>query len=164
MIVYSDPAEDGYGQGDVYPDGPWGSESHFQRGGIAYDYIVPGDPLTPGWASIPGAHQIPAEEAVSIPKVIAVPMSHRDMQPILEKMGGPMAPEAWQGGLPIEYRLGGGEVRLHLDVQMETPIQPYYVVEGRIRGAELPDEWVVMGNHHDAWVFGGVTRAAERRR
>ncbi len=156
MIVYSDPAEDGYGQGDVYPDGPWGSASHFQRGGIAYDYIVPGDPLTPGWASIPGAHQIPAEEAISIPKVIAVPMSHRDMQPILEKMGGPMAPEAWQGGLPIDYRLGGAEVRLHLNVQMETPIQPYYVVEGRIRGGELPDEWVVMGNHHDAWVFGGV--------
>jgi N-acetylated-alpha-linked acidic dipeptidase len=155
MIVYSDPAEDGYAQGEVFPEGPWGPESHIQRGGIAYDFIVPGDPLTPGWASTPGAHQIPIEEAVSIPKVIAVPMSHRDMQPILEKMGGPMAPEAWQGALPIEYRLGGEDVRLHLDVEMDTHIQSYYVVEGRIRGDTLPDEWVVMGNHHDAWVFGG---------
>ncbi len=155
MIVYSDPAEDGYAQGDVFPDGPWGPESHIQRGGIAYDFIVPGDPLTPGWASTPGAHQIPIEEAVSVPKIVAVPMSHRDMQPILEKMGGPMAPETWQGALPIDYRLGNAEVRLHLDVKMDTHIQSYYVVEGRILGGAIPDEWVVMGNHHDAWVFGG---------
>lgn len=156
MIVYSDPAEDGYEQGGVYPDGPWGPASHLQRGAIAYDFIVPGDPLTPGWASTTGAHRIPAEEAVSIPEIIAVPMSHRDMEPILEKMGGPKAPEAWQGGLPIEYHLGGGQVRLHMNVQMDTDVQPYYVVEGRIRGSTHPDEWVVMGNHHDAWVFGGV--------
>jgi len=156
MIVYSDPAEDGYKQGKVYPDGPWGPASHLQRGAIAYDFIVPGDPLTPGWASVPGAHQISVNEAASVPNIVAVPMSHRDMQPILEKMGGPRAPESWQGALPIEYRLGGAEVRLHLDVKMSTQIQPYYVVEGRIRGRTHPEEWVVMGNHHDAWVFGGV--------
>ncbi len=156
MIVYSDPAEDGYGQGEVYPTGPWGPASHLQRGGIAYDYIVPGDPLTPGWASLPGAKRIPAAEAVSIPKVMALPMSHRDIQPILEKLGGPLAPDAWKGGLPITYRLGGVDARLHVKIDMKTDVQPNWVVEGRIRGSEQPDEWVVLGNHHDAWVFGGV--------
>src|SRR5262245_47219379 len=120
MIVYSDPQEDGYGKGDVYPKGPWGPASHIQRGGIAYDYIVPGDPLTPGWASTPGAKRIPVGEAVSVPKIMALPMSHRDMQPILEKLGGPMAPAEWKGGLPIEYRLGGNDARLHLQIDMRT--------------------------------------------
>ena len=156
MIVYSDPQEDGYTKGDVYPKGPWGPASHLQRGGIAYDYLVPGDPLTPGWASIPGARRIPIGEAVSVPKLMALPMSHRDIQPILEKLGGPLAPPEWKGALPIEYRLGGEAARLHLEIDMRTDVQPNYVVEGRIRGGELPDEWVVLGNHHDAWVFGGV--------
>ncbi|HSF16925.1 MAG TPA: serine hydrolase [Vicinamibacteria bacterium] len=156
MIVYSDPAEDGFLQGDVYPDGPWGPESHLQRGGIAYDFIVPGDPLTPGWASTPGAHRIPVDDAVSVPKIMALPMSYRDMHPILEKLGGQRAPDAWQGGLPIEYRLGGEDVRLHVKIDMETKVLPNYVIEGRIRGEGSPDEWVVLGNHHDAWVFGGV--------
>jgi N-acetylated-alpha-linked acidic dipeptidase len=155
MIVYSDPAEDGYGKGEVFPKGPWGPASHLQRGGIAYDYIVPGDPLTPGWASIEGARRIAVAEAVSVPKVMALPMSHRDIQPILEVLGGPPAPEAWKGGLPITYRLGG-QARLRVQIDMQTDTQPNFVVEGRIRGSERPDEWVVLGNHHDAWVFGGV--------
>jgi N-acetylated-alpha-linked acidic dipeptidase len=155
LLVYSDPAEDGYAKGPVYPQGPWGPASHLQRGGIAYDYIVPGDPLTPGWASIDGARRIPVAEAVSVPKVMALPMSHRDIQPILEALGGPPAPEAWKGALPITYRLGGA-ARLHVAIDMQTDVQPNYVVEGRIRGSERPDEWVVLGNHHDAWVFGGV--------
>jgi N-acetylated-alpha-linked acidic dipeptidase len=156
MIVYSDPKEDGYGQGAVYPKGPWGPASHLQRGGIAYDYIVPGDPLTPGWASVEGARRIPVSEAVSVPKIMALPMSHQDIQPILAALGGPMAPAAWKGGLPIDYRLGGAEARLHVRIDMQTDVQPNYVVEGRITGSERPDEWVVLGNHHDAWVFGGV--------
>jgi N-acetylated-alpha-linked acidic dipeptidase len=156
MIVYSDPQEDGYGKGEVFPKGPWGPASHIQRGGIAYDYIVPGDPLTPGWASTPGARRIPVGEAVSVPKIMALPMSHRDMQPILARLGGPLAPPEWKGGLPVEYRLGGNDARLHLQIDMRTDVQPNYVVEARIRGSERPDEWVVLGNHHDAWVFGGV--------
>ena len=156
MIIYSDPAEDGSKRGKVFPDGPWGPASHIQRGGIAYDYIVPGDPLTPGWASTPGAHRIPVEEAVSVPKIIAVALSHRDMQPILEKLGGPAAPKEWQGGLPIEYRLGGAAATIHIKSDMQTDVRPNYVVEGRLTGSEIPDEWVVLGNHHDAWVFGGV--------
>lgn len=156
MIVYSDPAEDGFTRGEVFPKGPWGPPSHLQRGGIAYDFIVPGDPLTPGWASVPGAKRIPVEDAVSVPKVIAVPMSHRDIQPILEALGGPLAPKAWQGALPLEYRLGGEAARVRVKVDMQTDVQPNLVVEGRIRGSERPDEWVVLGNHRDAWVFGGV--------
>lgn len=156
MIVYSDPNEDGYAKGEVYPTGPWGPASHLQRGGIAYDYIVPGDPLTPGWASVDGARRIPVGEAVSVPTIMALPMSHRDIQPILEKLGGPAAPEAWTGALPLTYRLGGADARLHVRIDMQTDVRPNYVVEGRIRGRERPDEWVVLGNHHDAWVFGGV--------
>lgn len=156
MIVYSDPQQDGYAKGKVYPEGPWGPDSHLQRGGAAYDYIIPGDPLTPGWASVEGAKRIAVADAVSVPRIVAVPMSHRDIQPILAKLGGPDAPASWQGALPIRYRLGGADVTLHVSVDMQTDVQPNYVVEGRITGAERPDEWVVLGNHHDAWVFGGV--------
>ena len=156
MIVYSDPAEDGYKRGKVFPDGPWGPESHIQRGAITYDFMVPGDPLTPGWASVEGAKRIPIEEAVSVPKIIALPMSWRDARHLLENMDGPEAPKDWQGGLPINYRLGGGLVKAHVKVDMDNGIKPNYVVEARIRGSEFPDEWIVLGNHRDAWEFGGV--------
>jgi N-acetylated-alpha-linked acidic dipeptidase len=156
ILIYSDPAEDGYTKGTVYPDGPWGPPSHIQRGAITYDFIEPGDPLTPGWASVPGARRIPADQSVSLPKIIGIPLSWRDAKPLLEKMGGPAAPDKWQGGLPLKYRLGGKRVRVHLKVDMDTRVQPYYVTEARIRGAETPDEWVILGNHRDAWVFGGV--------
>ena len=91
-----------------------------------------------------------------MPKIMALPMSHRDIQPILEQLGGPGRARGWQGGLPIDYRLGGEAARLHVQHRHATDVQPNYVVEGRIRGSERPDEWVVLGNHHDAWVFGGV--------
>ncbi|MBZ5522970.1 MAG: M28 family metallopeptidase [Acidobacteriia bacterium] len=155
MLVYSDPAEDGYTKGKVFPDGPWGPESHIQRGAITYDFIVPGDPLTPGWASVPGAKRIPAAEARSLPKIMALPLSWHDAKPLLENMNGPEAPKDWQGAMPIQYRLAGG-VKAHLKIDMDTSIQPYTVVEARIRGSELPDEWVLLGNHRDAWAFGGV--------
>ena len=155
LIIYSDPAEDGHKRGKVYPDGPWGPESHIQRGAITYDFIVPGDPLTPGWASLPDAKRIKIEEARSVPKIIAVPMSWRDAKPLLENMNGEEAPRDWQGGLPIKYRLTGA-VRVHVKADMDTSVMPNYVVEARLRGAEFPDEWIVMGNHRDAWEFGGV--------
>jgi N-acetylated-alpha-linked acidic dipeptidase len=155
LLIYSDPAEDGYKRGKVFPDGPWGPESHIQRGAITYDFMVPGDPLTPGWASLPGAKRISENEAVSLPHIVALPLSWHDAQPLLESMDGPVAPQDWQGGLPITYRLGGSVVA-HLKVEMDNSTQPYYVVEARIKGSELPDEWVLLGNHHDAWVYGGV--------
>ena len=156
ILIYSDPAEDGYTKGAVYPDGPWGPESHIQRGAITYDFLEPGDPLTPGYASVPGAPRIPIEQAKTLPKIMGVPLSWRDAKPLLEKMDGPMAPAAWQGGLPIKYRIGGARVVVHLKVDMDTRVEPYYVTEARIRGSEAPDEWVILGNHRDAWVYGAV--------
>lgn len=156
ILIYSDPAEDGYKQGKVFPNGPWGPESHIQRGAITYDFIVPGDPLTPGWASLPGAKRIPVKDARSLPKIMALPLSWHDAKPLLEHIGGPVAPKDWQGGLPFAYHLGGKDARVHLKIEMDNSIKPYYVVEARIRGSQFPDQWVVMGNHRDAWVFGGV--------
>ncbi|HKW68692.1 MAG TPA: M28 family peptidase, partial [Terriglobales bacterium] len=156
ILIYSDPAEDGYKKGKVFPDGPWGPESHIQRGAITYDFIVPGDPLTPGWASVPGAKHIAVKDARSLPKIMALPLSWHDAKPLLEHIGGPAAPQDWQGGLPLVYRLGGKDAQVHLKIDMDNSIKPYYVVEARIRGSQYPDEWVVMGNHRDAWVFGGV--------
>ncbi len=118
--------------------------------------MVPGDPQTPGWASIPGAKRIPIEQALSAPKIMALPLSWHDAKPLLENLDGPVAPESWQGGLGFPYRFGGEKEKAHLKIEMDNGTQPYYVVEARIRGAELPDEWVVLGNHRDAWVFGGV--------
>jgi N-acetylated-alpha-linked acidic dipeptidase len=156
LLLYSDPQEDGYKKGKPFPDGPWGPDSHIQRGAITYDFMVPGDPLTPGWASVPGAKRIPLREAVSLPKIMALPVSWKEAKPLLENLGGPLAPPEWQGGLPLEYHLGGERARVHLKIRMDNSIKPYYVVEARIRGGELPDEWVVLGNHRDAWVYGGV--------
>src|SRR6266446_4599463 len=155
LLIYSDPAEDGTRRGKVFPNGPWGPESHIQRGAITYDYIVPGDPTTPGWASVAGAKHIAPEEARSLPKIVGLPLSWRDARPLLENMNGPEAPNDWQGALPITYRFTGA-VKVHVKVDMDTSMQPYTVVEARIRGSELPDEWVLLGNHRDAWVFGGV--------
>jgi N-acetylated-alpha-linked acidic dipeptidase len=155
LLIYSDPAEDGSTRGKVFPDGPWGPESHIQRGAITYDYIVPGDPTTPGWASVPGAKHIAPEEARSLPKILALPLSWRDAKPLLENMNGAEAPRDWQGALQITYRFTGA-VKVHVKVDMDTSMQPYTVVEARIRGSELPDEWVLLGNHRDAWAFGGV--------
>jgi len=155
LLIYSDPAEDGYARGKVFPDGPWGPETHIQRGAITYDYIVPGDPTTPGWASAPGAKRIAPEEARSLPKIPALPLSWRDAKPLLENMNGPEVPKAWRGALPITYRFTGA-VRVHVKVDMDTSVKPYTVAEARIRGRDLPDEWVLVGNHRDAWAYGGV--------
>ncbi|HTP43215.1 MAG TPA: M28 family metallopeptidase [Candidatus Acidoferrum sp.] len=156
LLIYSDPEEDGYKKGPVFPDGPWGPESHIQRGAITYDFLEPGDPLTPGWASVPGAKRIPPEQAVSLPTIIALPLSWHDAEPLLKNLDGPVAPDEWQGGLPLKYRIGGSRVRVHVKVDMNTSIEPYYVPEARIHGSESPEDWVILGNHRDAWVFGGV--------
>jgi N-acetylated-alpha-linked acidic dipeptidase len=156
MLIYSDPAEDGAKKGSVYPDGPWGNESHIQSGGIPYDFLVPGDPLTPGWASLPGAKRIAAEEAVSLPAIISAPLSARDARVILKSLGGPDAPAAWQGGLGIPYKAGPGTVPVKLRVFADDKVRPIQTVVGTIRGTDRPDELVVLGNHRDAWQYGGV--------
>src|SRR6201987_2972154 len=118
ILIYSDPAEDGYKKGDVFPNGPWGPESHIQRGAITYDFMVPGDPLTPGWASVPGAKRIPLSEAVSAPKIMALPLSWKDAKPLLENLGGPLAPADWRGGLAIKSHLSRQQGRRHFEIQM----------------------------------------------
>jgi len=155
LLIYSDPAEDGYRPETALPNGPRGPASHIQRGAITYDFITPGDPLTPGWPSLPGARRLSPAEATSLPKIMATVISWQDARPLLEHMGGPPAPAAWQGGLPLTYRLGG-EAVVHFRVDMDTRVQPIEVVEARITGAEVPDEWIVLGNHRDAWEFGAV--------
>jgi N-acetylated-alpha-linked acidic dipeptidase len=156
IIIYSDPADDGFGKGEVYPKGPWGPESHIQRGGIVYDFMVPGDPLTPGWASLPGAKRIAAGDAVSLPRIVSVPMSYKEARVILESLGGSEAPRAWQGGLPITYRVGAGPATVRLRVRNDDKVRPIWTVTAKIRGTIEPDRWVIVGNHRDAWVYGGV--------
>ena len=156
LILYSDPADDGFKKGEVFPWGPWGPESHLQRGSIVYDFNLPGDPRSPGWSSVPGGRFVLAAEAISVPRVAAAPMSARDAGLMLERLGGPVAPAAWQGGLPFTYRLGPGPAKLHLVVENDKKVRSIWNVIGKIRGREAPDEWVVLGNHRDAWVYGGV--------
>lgn len=156
MLVYSDPAQDGFVKGDTFPVGPWGPASHIQRGAITYDFMIAGDPLTPGYASLPGAPRIKAQDAPSVPTIIAVPLSYRDAEPLLRALGGAQAPDSWQGALGFKYRVGPGPAKVHVKVDMDDATRPIYVVEGRILGSEEPDNYVVLGNHRDAWVFGGV--------
>ena len=155
ILIYSDPADDGFAKGKVYPEGPWGPPSHIQRGGIVFDFLVPGDPLTPGWASVAGARRIDKSDAVSLPKIVSAPLSYADARVILESMGGPEAPKEWKGALPIAYRLGG-EATVRMRVRSDDAIRPVWTVTGRIEGREDPGREVILGNHRDAWVFGGV--------
>lgn len=161
LLVYSDPEEDGYVQGDVYPRGPWGNESHVQRGANVYDYIVPGDPLTPGWPSLPGARRIAAAESRILPKMLSAPLNFRDARQILESLAGPNRPtREWQGGGPFPYHVGPGPARVRVKIDVTREPGTIRNVIGRIRGAD-PDpqvarQIVLLSNHHDAWTFGGV--------
>lgn len=156
LLIYSDPKEDGEARGAVFPDGPWGPLSHIQRGGIPYDFIYPGDPLTPEWASKPGAPRLRPEEAATLPKIISVPLSAENARPLLESLDGETAPPAWQGALPLTYRLSGSRTRVRMRVDMEEPVKAITNVIGSLRGTDHPDEFVVVGNHRDAWVYGGL--------
>jgi N-acetylated-alpha-linked acidic dipeptidase len=149
ILIYSDPEDDGAGKGAVYPKGPWGPESHIQRGGIVYDFMVPGDPLTPGWASTEGARRIDAATAVSLPKIISAPLSYKDAKVLLDALGSPnVKKDAWvpPATLPI----------VTMRVRADDRVRPIWTVTGTIRGAERPDEMVLVGNHRDAWIYGGV--------
>ena len=156
LLIYSDPADDGQAKGKVYPEGPWGPESQIQRGGIAYDFIVPGDPLTPGWASTPGAPRVAARDAVSLPTIVSAPLSFKDARVILESLGGPEVPAAWRGATSFTYRAGPGQTVLRMRVRADDRIRPVWTVTGLIRGSRQPDDVVIVGNHRDAWVYGGV--------
>lgn len=160
ILIYSDPADDGYGQGKTYPNGPWGPDSHIQRGAIGYTFNFPGDPLTPGWASLPGAKRISPEESAALPTIMSAPLSAKDARTILEALKGSPAPATWQGDLPLMYRVGDGTTAVHMRVKMDDGVRPIWTVTGQITGTAYPDDLVILGNHRDAWVYGGVDPAS----
>lgn len=153
-IIYSDPHEDGYYKGDVYPKGAYRPAGGVQRGSVLDIAQFPGDPLSPGFASVPGAKRLPLSEASTLMKIPVLPISYEDAQPLLENLGGPVAPESWRGSLPLTYHIGPGGTKVHLKVEMDNSSHPLYDVIVRIPGSEFPDQWVLYGNHHDAWVHG----------
>ncbi len=153
-IIYSDPIDDGHGKGAVYPEGPHRPPQGVQRGSVMDMPIYPGDPTTPFVPSVPGAKRLSIEESPTILKIPVLPVSHSDAQPLLEAIGGAAAPESWRGGLSIEYRLGDGNAKARLEVRNRFEVRKIYNVIATIPGKEFPDEWVIYGNHHDAWVNG----------
>ncbi len=153
-IIYSDPHEDGFVPGETFPNGPYRPLDGVQRGSVADMPYYPGDPLTPGVGATKDAKRLKVEEAATITKIPVLPISYADAQPLLAALKGPVAPEGWRGGLGITYHVGPGPAKVHLKVKSNWDIKPVYDVIGKIQGATSPDEWVIRGNHHDAWVNG----------
>jgi N-acetylated-alpha-linked acidic dipeptidase len=162
LLVYSDPIDDGWFRGPVYPAGPWGPASHFQRGANVYDFLVPGDPLTPGWPSTPGARRISISESEILPKIPMMPLSSRDAAEILRRLEGPAVPDAsWQGlAVADTYRIGPGPVRLHLKIENTRERRTIRNVIATLRGTDEPDRKIILSNHYDAWVYGAVDPAS----
>jgi len=153
-LIYSDPREDGYFQNDVYPKGPMRPADGAQRGSVMDMALYPGDPLSPGWASEPGSKRLTREEAKTILKIPVLPISWADALPLLQQLTGPVLPEAWRGALPITYHAGPGPATVHLQVDFDWSTRPLYDVIATIPGTSVKDQWVIYGNHHDAWVNG----------
>ncbi|MGB9430677.1 MAG: transferrin receptor-like dimerization domain-containing protein, partial [Candidatus Acidiferrum sp.] len=153
-IIYSDPRDDGYSGGDTFPKGPWRPEDGVQRGSVQDSAVFMGDPLTPGIGATADAKRLPIKDAQSLTKIPVLPVSYADAEPLLAAIGGPVAPRDWRGGLPITYRLGPGPAKVHLKVFSNWDMKPLYDVIAKIPGSTYPDEWVIRGNHHDAWVNG----------
>ncbi len=159
VIIYSDPADDGWRRGDKYPDGPWRPDTGVQRGSVGYMFEFPGDPTTPGVASItslPDSQRISPQQSAQMPKIPVTPLSYHDVWPVLQHLAGPDSPREWQGALPFTYHVGPGPVKLKMHLKQDYQFRTLWDVIGRVRGSELPDEWVVAGNHRDAWVYGAV--------
>lgn len=158
VLIYSDPQDDGYYRGDAYPNGPWRPATGVQRGSVQYLFRYPGDPETPGFASTPDLPDSRRTDPyVSQPRIISIPLSYHDAAPILEALKGPDVPQGWQGALPFRYHIGDTDaVRVHLVSKQDYQRRLIWDVIGKIKGSEFPDEWVVAGNHRDAWTFGAV--------
>ncbi len=153
-LIYSDPADDGYVQGQTYPAGPFRPPDGVQRGSVMDMPVYPGDPLTPGVGATRDAKRLKLSEVTTLTKIPTLPISYADAQPLLAAITGPVAPERWRGGLPITYRVGPGASKVHLKVSFNWDTKTLYDVIARIPGSTYPDEWIVRGNHHDAWVNG----------
>ena len=155
-LIYSDPKDDGYFQGDIYPKGPFRPALGVQRGSVMDLPLYPGDPLTPGKPSVAGVARLKIEDAQSIPKIPVLPISWEDARPILEQIEGEVAPVDWRGAIPVTYHIGAGPVVVHLKVQADNATRPVHDVIARLKGSVFPDQYVVYGNHHDAWVNGAA--------
>ncbi len=153
-LIYSDPHEDGYYRGDVYPRGAFRPEQGVQRGSVMDMALHTGDPLSPGWASEPGSKRLTIAEAATLMKIPVLPISYGDAKPLLENLSGPVAPPPWRGSLPITYHIGPGSATVHLKVDFDWSTRPVYDVIATIPGKEFADQWIIYGNHHDAWVYG----------
>ncbi|MGH9792413.1 MAG: M28 family peptidase, partial [Candidatus Acidiferrales bacterium] len=153
-IIYCDPRDDGYYQGDVYPRGPWRMEHGAQRGSVADMPLYPGDPLTPGVGATKDAKRYAVKDAPTLTKIPVLPISYADALPLLRAMGGPVAPQAWRGALPVTYHLGPGPAAVHLKLEFSWDLKPAYNVIATMRGSQFPQQWILRGNHHDAWVNG----------
>jgi len=155
LIIYSDPGDDGYAAGDTFPNGPWRPMSGIQRGSVLYTQIYPGDPLTPGVGATPEAKRIAPADAASLSHIPTMPINAQDAAVILGNTGGAHVPRAWQGGLPLTYHVGPGAAKAHMKLAMNYQQRTIYDVIAKLRG-EDDNAWVILGNHHDAWVFGAV--------
>src|SRR5215217_2048205 len=156
-IIYSDPEDDGYMQGDVFPKGPWRPVASGQRGSVQYLFDYPGDPLTPGKPAIAGTPRLKPEEATDLTRIPVQPIAYDVARTILSQLKGPLRPRGFQGGLPFAYHVGGtNDVKLRLKTDMDYKMRTIWNVVARIDGNEERDRWVVLGNHRDAWVFGAV--------
>jgi N-acetylated-alpha-linked acidic dipeptidase len=153
-LIYSDPADDGYVRGDVFPVGGWRPRDGVQRGSVADMPLYPGDPLTPGVGGTKDAKRLDLKDAKTLTKIPVLPISYADAQPLLAALKGQVAPDGWRGSLPQTYKVGPGPAKVHLKVQSNWDVKPLYDVIVKIPGATNPDEWIVRGNHHDAWVNG----------
>ena len=153
-IIYSDPQDDGYGRGDVYPKGAFKNKTGVQRGSVMDMPTYPGDVLTPGYAATANAERLDRKDAPTITKIPVLPISYEDAQPLLEALEGPVAPASWFGGLPITYHIGPGPAKVHLKLTFDWKLVPAHNVIATMKGTDFPDQWVMRGNHHDAWVHG----------
>jgi N-acetylated-alpha-linked acidic dipeptidase len=153
-LIYSDPRDDGYAEGDTYPQGGWRPEDGVQRGSVADMQQYPGDPLTPGVGSTPNAKRLALKDAKTILKIPVLPISYADATPLLQSLNGPIAPSGWRGALPLTYHVGPSSAPVHLTVQSDWGQKPVYDVIAVLKGSAEPDQWIVRGNHHDGWVFG----------
>ncbi|HTV56740.1 MAG TPA: transferrin receptor-like dimerization domain-containing protein, partial [Terriglobia bacterium] len=153
-LIYSDPKDDGYWRGDVFPEGPWRPREGVQRGSVMDMLQYPGDPLTPDIGATKGAKRLSLSEAKSLMTIPVLPLSYGDAQPLLAALHGPVAPPAWRGALPITYHVGPGPAKVHLAVKSTWNVKPIWDVIAKIQGSLYPDEWIIRGNHQDAWVNG----------
>jgi N-acetylated-alpha-linked acidic dipeptidase len=155
-LIYSDPRDDGYGAGDIYPKGGYRPRDAVQRGSVQDLTLYSGDPLTPGVGAVPSAKRLALKDAKTLLKIPVLPISYADAEPLLAALGGRVAPASWRGGLPFAYHIGPGPARVHMKVLSDWSQKPVFDVVAKIRGSEDPDQWIIRGNHHDGWVFGAM--------